>query len=116
MLLNKSSYHVARVRDASKVQVPKLLNERFSRELTAEERTALTNGLMKTDAGALRHVMSSVNIRRMYQDPAALDREVASHRGPGRQPDRRQAARRLARPGQGPDLLIRNDGPSLRPM
>lgn len=77
MLLNKSSYHVARVRDASKVQVPKLLNERFSRELTAEERTALTNGLMKTDAGALRHVMSSVNIRRMYQDPAALDREIA---------------------------------------
>lgn len=75
-LVNKVKAGVSAMRQAYREEVPKLIAERFSRELKDEEWSALHMVLGKTDVGALQNAYGGQAFRRMLTDNRYLVNEI----------------------------------------
>ncbi len=75
-LVNKVKAGVSKMRQAYREEVPKLIAAGFSRELTAEEWSALHLVYGKSDSGVLQEVYGEQARRRMMTDKRYLENEI----------------------------------------
>jgi uncharacterized protein YpuA (DUF1002 family) len=75
-LVNRVKAGVSRMRQAYREEVPKIIAEKFSRELTEEEWSALHLVYGKTDSGVLEAAYGKQAQRRMLTDKRYLENEI----------------------------------------
>lgn len=75
-LVNKVKAAVSGMRQDYREEVPKILAEKFSRELTNEEWSSLHLVLGKTDSGVLRDNYAGAELRKLLTDKAHLAKEI----------------------------------------
>lgn len=76
-MINRVKASVSAMRQDYREEVPRLIAEKFSRELEAEEWSALHLVLGKTDTGTLRDHYSGADLRKLVTDKAHLAAEIA---------------------------------------
>lgn len=75
-LVNRVKAGVSKMRQAYREEVPKIIAEQFSRELTEEEWSAMHLVLGKTDSGALQGKYAPMALRRLLTDKRYLVNEI----------------------------------------
>ena len=75
-LINRVKAAVSAMRQDYREEVPKLIKEKFSRDLTDQEWSAMHLVLGKTDSGVLRDHYAGAQLRKLLTDKAYLTQEI----------------------------------------